>query len=83
MPRVQTPTLHTNNDVDRCINIDVIFNNGHTFAREINAVVVMVTHANCVSSGAETRIHESHLGVQTLMLAWQCVQMLSVGKTKM
>ena len=49
--------LRTNNDVDRCINIDVIFNNGHTFAREINAVVVMVTHANCVSSGAETRIH--------------------------
>ena len=49
--------LRTNNDVDRCINTDVIFNNGYTFAREINAVVVMVTHANCVSSGAETRIH--------------------------
>ena len=49
--------LRTNNDVDRCINTDVIFNNWHTFAREISAVVVMVTHANCVSSGAETRIH--------------------------
>ena len=49
--------LRTNNDVDMCANSDVIFNNGHTFAREINAVVVMVTHENCVSSGAETRIH--------------------------